>query len=91
MHFNHLATFWLLASLTNAGRPKNRTTCTIEASGTNSTDDAPAIRTAFERCGHHGKVIFKSTTYYVNSVLNITGLEDVEVDIQGTLLVCLFL
>jgi hypothetical protein len=87
MHFNHLATLWLLTSLTSAGRSENRTTCTIEASGTNSTDDAPAIRTAFQKCGHHGKVIFKPTTYYVNSVLNITGLEDVEIDIQGTLLV----
>jgi hypothetical protein len=91
MHFYHLTTLGFLASLTNAGRSENRTTCTIEASGTNSTDDAPAIRTAFERCGHHGKVIIKPTTYYVNSVLNITNLEDVEIDMQGTLLVCLSL
>ncbi len=67
--------------------PKERKTCTVKASGTNRTDDAPAIRTSFEECGQHGKVVFEPLTYYVNSVLNISGLEDVDIDIQGELLV----
>ena len=64
-----------------------RKTCTVEASGTNATDDAPAIISAFQECGQGGKVVFENTTYYVNSIMNTTGLNDVEVDLKGTLLV----
>lgn len=64
-----------------------RKTCVVEANGTNKTDDGPAIKKAFEECGRNGRVVLKPTTYYVNSVLNITDLDDVEVDWQGTLLV----
>lgn len=64
-----------------------RKTCVVEASGTNSTDDAPAIVKAFDECKTHGKVVFQPTTYYVNSAMNISGLYDVEVDWRGTLLV----
>lgn len=63
-------------------------TCIVKASGSNSTDDAPAIRSAFNECGRHGKIVFEPTTYFVNSVLNISGLEDVDIDVQGQLLVC---
>lgn len=77
----------LLASQGVAGPTQGRKTCTVEASGTNQTDDAPAIRAAFKDCGRHGKVVFQPTTYYVNSVLNITDLEDVDIDVQGQLLV----
>lgn len=63
-------------------------TCVVPASGTNATDDTPAIIDAFEQCGQGGTVVFSAnTTYYVNSVMNITWLEDVDIDIQGTLLV----
>lgn len=89
MHFHYLSTFWILASssLTSATPSKGRKTCTIKASGTNKTDDAPAIRSAFSECSRRARIVFNPTTYYVNSVLNITGLEDVEIDILGTLLV----
>ncbi|KAF2800376.1 glycoside hydrolase family 28 protein [Melanomma pulvis-pyrius CBS 109.77] len=88
MHFYYLSTFWILTSnsLTSATPSKGRKTCTVKASGTNKTDDAPAIRSAFSECSRQARIVFNPTTYYVNSVLNITGLEDVEIDIQGTLL-----
>ncbi|KAL2862301.1 putative exo-polygalacturonase [Aspergillus lucknowensis] len=78
----------LTATLTgvSAGWPPQRETCVIPASGTNETDDAPAIIHAFRRCGRHGRIVFKPTTYYVNSVLNMTWLEDVDIDLKGTLL-----
>ncbi|KAL4861783.1 hypothetical protein BDV12DRAFT_190847 [Aspergillus spectabilis] len=38
------------------------------------------------RCGRGGKVIFKPTTYYINSVMNTSWLEDVDIDIKGNLL-----
>lgn len=64
-----------------------RKTCTVIAGGSNATDDAPAIRQAFRDCGHGGTVLFSNTTYYVNTVMNITGLENCQIDIHGTLLV----
>ncbi|KAH6629055.1 extracellular exo-polygalacturonase-like protein [Boeremia exigua] len=76
----------LFALQGSASPTQGRKTCTIEASGTNLTDDGPAIRAAFKECGRHAKVVFQPTTYHVNSVLNITNLEDVEIDIQGQLL-----
>lgn len=79
----------LLALQSSATTTQSRKTCIIKASGTNTTDDAPAIRTAFKECGRHGKIVFERTTYHVNSILNITDLEDVDVDIQGELLVSL--
>jgi hypothetical protein len=75
------------ALATAAETTKCRRTCVVKSSGSNETDDAPAIRQAFKDCGRQAKVTFLPTTYYVNSVLNITGLEDVEIDLRGTLLV----
>ncbi|KAH8664195.1 galacturan 1,4-alpha-galacturonidase B [Xylariales sp. PMI_506] len=96
--YNFLATSWILvsvvvgvvaqdpSSLSNApGAQLKRHVCTVPASGTNATDDAPAIVKAFTDCGHHGKVVFENTTYYVNSVMNISWLHDVEIDLYGTL------
>ncbi|KAH8891777.1 pectin lyase-like protein [Thozetella sp. PMI_491] len=64
----------------------NRKTCTVKTAGTNLTDDAPAIIQAFKDCGRGGRVIFEDTVYYVNSIMNITWLDDVEIDVHGTLL-----
>lgn len=62
--------------------------CVVPASGTNATDDAPAILAAFRECGQGGTISFSpDTTYYVNSVMNVTWLEDAVIDVQGALLV----
>ena len=87
MRIGQLLPVALLALQSSASPAQNRKTCIIEASGTNKTDDAPAIRAAFKGCGRHGKVVFEPTTYYINSVLNITDLKDVDIDAQGELLV----
>ncbi|KAB8219245.1 pectin lyase fold/virulence factor [Aspergillus novoparasiticus] len=63
-----------------------RETCVVPAGGSNATDDAPAIVHAFKKCGRGGKVVFKPTTYHIGSVMNITWLEDVDIDFGGTLL-----
>lgn len=57
----------------------------------NGTDSAPAIIEAFSKCGHNegsnrGRVIFLNETYTVKSVLNTTGLSNVDVELHGTLL-----
>lgn len=51
------------------------------------SDDAPAVLRAFEECGNHGRVEFLNETYYIESIMNISGLNDVEIDLKGTLLV----
>lgn len=65
-------------------------TCVVEP-GPNGTDSAPAIIDAFKNCGHNdaasrGKVVFLDQTYTVKTVMNTTGLSNVDVDQQGTLL-----
>lgn len=65
-------------------------TCVVQP-GPNGTDSAPAIIEAFENCGHNdaanrGKVVFLNQTYTVKTVMNTTGLSNVDVDQQGTLL-----
>ena len=62
-------------------------TCTIKSGGSNATDDAPEILKGFQKCGRNGRVIFEPTSYYVNSVMNVSWLENVDIDIHGTLLV----
>lgn len=76
-----------VAASESASKSPQRKTCVVKASGSNLTDDAPAIRKAFQKCGRHGTIDFLKKTYYVNTVLNTTGLEDVEINLRGTLLV----
>jgi hypothetical protein len=70
----------------------HRKTCTVQPGGSEDIDDAPAIKEAFDHCGDNGNVVFLNTTYYVNTVMNTSGLRNCQVDIYGTLLVrCLCL
>lgn len=86
MFFRHLA-ISVAALLASVQPTTERKTCVVKGSGSNVTDDAPAIRKAFQECGHHGRVVFAPTRYYVNSALEVRGLEDVEIDVKGELLV----
>ncbi|KAH7397380.1 extracellular exo-polygalacturonase-like protein [Pyrenochaeta sp. MPI-SDFR-AT-0127] len=86
MRFFAAVTLALCAIAAHANPGERRKTCTVKAGGTNTTDDAPAIRAAFQECGRHGKIVFTPTTYHVNSVLDIRALEDVEIDVRGELL-----
>ncbi|KAK6063403.1 Alpha-L-rhamnosidase rgxB 3 [Seiridium cupressi] len=61
--------------------------CIVEP-GPNGTDSAPAIIDAFQRCGHNdeftrGKPVFQNTKYTVKSLLNTTGLSDIDIDLHG--------
>ena len=54
-------------------------------------DSAPAIVEAFEICGRmqapdRGKVVFLNETYDIKTVMNTTGLSNVDIDLHGTLL-----
>lgn len=67
-------------------------TCTVAPSNSSLVDDAPAIVAAFAECNlRQGKVILTNTTYYINSVMNMTGLKSVDLDIFGTMVVSFIL
>ncbi|KAL5041930.1 hypothetical protein BDW71DRAFT_201002 [Aspergillus fruticulosus] len=85
MYLSGILTILAALSRVSAGRLPSKT-CVVPASGTNETDDAPAIISAFTRCGRGGRVVFKPTTYYINSVMNISWLQDVDIDLRGNLL-----
>lgn len=70
-----------------ASKRASANVCTVPAAGDSSIDDTPAVLKAFKNCGHGGKIVFENTTYHINSVMNTTGLENCEIDLQGTLLV----
>ncbi|KAI5248773.1 pectin lyase-like protein [Aureobasidium subglaciale] len=53
-------------------------------------DSAGVIRNAFESCGsakagHRNRIVFENTTYTIASVLDTTGLKDVDIELHGTL------
>ena len=90
MHSLHLSSLAILFSYgtfaTSLALGAARKTCTVFTSP-NVTDNAPAIISAFSKCGQGGNVVFLNETYNVNSVMNTTGLKDCEIDLYGTLLV----
>jgi galacturan 1,4-alpha-galacturonidase len=65
--------------------PKEKKTCVVKPS-LNGSDDTPAILQAFSSCGKNGRIVFINETYHINTVMNTTGLENVDVDLYGTLL-----
>lgn len=79
----------LLSGITAAASlSRQAKTCTVKSGGSNVTDDAPAIVEAFRECGQDATVVFEPTTYHVHSVMNITWLQNVRIDLHGTLSVC---
>lgn len=66
-------------------RPPRTKTCVIEACNDPAGDDAPTIITAFRECSENAHIIFENTTYHIRSVMNTTGLRNVDVEVRGTL------
>lgn len=85
--FNALLWFVTAASVRASGGTGRTTACIVQAGNSNVIDDAPAILQAFRECGQNGRIVFQPVTYYVNSVMNVTWLDNVDIDLQGTLLV----
>ncbi|KAJ7054495.1 glycoside hydrolase family 28 protein, partial [Mycena amicta] len=76
----------LLAAAAYAGHVVQRdNVCTVYPSG-DFTDDSPAIVEAFEACGQGGTIQFLNETYWIEKVMNTSGLNDAVIDLQGTLL-----
>ncbi|KAI3544722.1 polygalacturonase [Colletotrichum filicis] len=97
MFFNRLiSTLAFVAGLANAlaqldpvqglnGRQEKSTRCVVPANG-NGSDDAPAILAAFDKCKTDGHIIFENVTYHIGQVMKTVDLNNVKIDIKGTLL-----
>jgi len=64
-------------------KTKHTNTCTVVPVAAGG-DDGPSILSAFAQCGQNGKIILDKY-YSVNTVLNTTGLKNVEIELSGTL------
>jgi len=81
-----ISVFFFIANTSATSIHVPRATCTITPS-LNGSDDAPAILSAFKKCGKDGTIVFQNHTYTINSIMNTTGLSNVNIEIHGTLLV----
>jgi len=78
--------FFALFTLSNAGTfLQSDTVCTVIPGG-GGIDDSEAILQAFNQCGQGGQIIFLNETYHIERVMNTTGLNNVQIDLHGTLL-----
>ncbi|KAI0688057.1 pectin lyase-like protein [Cerioporus squamosus] len=59
--------------------------CTVVPRG-DGQDDSPSIIAAFSQCNRDASVVFLNKTYHVERVMSTHGLQNVTVDIRGTLL-----
>ncbi|KIK64270.1 glycoside hydrolase family 28 protein [Collybiopsis luxurians FD-317 M1] len=64
---------------------KEGTICTVRSS-INGSDDAPAILQAFQMCGTNGVIQLHDPLYHIETVMNTTGLSNVQIDLNGTML-----
>ncbi|KAJ3962639.1 hypothetical protein N0V92_000624 [Colletotrichum tropicale] len=82
----------LASALTDLGpvkglnrRQAKSTQCVVPANGDGS-DDTPAILAAFDKCKTDGHIVFENVTYHIGQVMKTTDLNNVKIDIRGTLL-----
>jgi polygalacturonase len=66
---------------TNISKTK---TCEVQ-SGDPTGDDTTAVLSAFASCKQDGHILFKNTTYYIQQAMNTTGLQNVDIELLGTL------
>ncbi|KAI9289451.1 pectin lyase fold/virulence factor [Umbelopsis sp. AD052] len=73
----------IAAALSLFAAAAQATTCTIPTTG---KDDTSAIQSAFKSCATGGTVVFtKGSTYYLNAMISLTGLQGTTVQFDGTL------
>jgi hypothetical protein len=64
--------------------PTYSQTCIVESQD-NGSDDVPSIIEAFQKCHRDSHIVFLNTTYQINQVLEFDNLENVKIEINGTL------
>jgi hypothetical protein len=74
----------------NAGSVnKTGDVCTVTPAG-NGSDDSAAIIEAFTECKADSKIVFPSMNFSIQRVMTTVGLQNVQVDMSGYLLVSIF-
>ncbi|CCM01521.1 uncharacterized protein FIBRA_03577 [Fibroporia radiculosa] len=77
---------YLLVSVAHAGTlTKNGDVCTVSPSDDGS-DDTPAILSAFAECSQDATIVIDKGTFNIETVMETVGLQNVTVDLRGTLL-----
>ncbi|CAD0037903.1 unnamed protein product, partial [Aureobasidium pullulans] len=84
-----LLVFLLGSHASPASNQAGGVTCVVRAAS-NGRDSAKVIRDAFKTCGkaksgQRNRIVFENTTYTIASVLDTTGLKDVDIELHGTL------
>ncbi|KAJ0267948.1 hypothetical protein COL940_013874 [Colletotrichum noveboracense] len=84
--------FGLASALTDLGpvkglnrRQAKSTQCVVPTNGDGS-DDTPVILAAFDKCKTDGHIVFENVSYHIGQVMKTTDLNNVKIDIKGTLL-----
>lgn len=66
--------------------PQRTKTCIVNSNNDLLTDDSPLILSAINECNNGGHVVFlPKTTYLIGKPLNLTHLENIDIDIQGSI------
>lgn len=61
-------------------------TCLVESHNDGKTDDSQSILDAVEACNPGGHVLFPaSQSYFIGAPMDLTGLSNVDLDIQGSI------
>lgn len=72
--------------ITAQSSPERTKTCIVNSNNDFLTDDSTLILEAVNDCNRGGHVIFlPKTTYLIGKPLNLTHLENIDIDIQGTI------
>ncbi|KAM0323261.1 hypothetical protein ACHAQA_008852 [Verticillium albo-atrum] len=58
----------------------------VVAANNDGTDDSPSIIESFTKCRKNGVIVFENTTYHIEKAMAFKDLDNVKVDIKGTLL-----
>lgn len=89
MNLKALSFLFGIVFCTHAFVVNEGTTCTIYPESLTHmgmpVDDTSSILKAFELCGTNGTVIFTDNTFYVNQIMNTTGLLNCDVELYGEL------
>lgn len=65
--------------------------CVLSPEALAGYDASGAIVSTFERCSRNSFIILTEGTFHIERVMVTTGLENVKIDMRGTLLVSVFL
>ncbi|KAL3488198.1 pectin lyase-like protein [Aspergillus germanicus] len=69
-----------------AGEIGRRAVCTPQSLGSSQLDDTPAIRAAITSCGNGGTIVIPAdTTYSLRTMLDFTGCNGCDFQLEGTL------